>query len=403
MPKFRYTASNSDGATSSGVIEARNPSMVRAILAKEQLTAEKIKEARGLLKMEIGTARVPRIEVMHLSRQLAAFVRAGVPILDGIEVIAEESGNATLRAALYEVTDDLRGGDPLAVAFGKHPKVFPRFYVDMLRSAELTGQLDTVLDQLSSYMERDQDAKQKIRSALTYPIVILALAIVTIVVMTAFVVPRFEAFFESLGADLPLSTRILIAITSFVSDWWWALIVGLVVLVIATLSAAKTRSGRNFLDRAVLSIPVVGQVVRFAIIERFCRMLSAMIEAGVPLPEAMTVVTEASNNAVFEKGLTEVQEAMLQGEGLSHPIARSKLFPATVTQMMRVGEDTGTLDDQLEAAGKFYEQELSYRIKRMTTLFEPGVLIVVGLLVGFVAVAVVSAMYGVFTQMSTLR
>ena len=403
MPRFKYTARTSDGATSSGVIEARNPAAVRSLLANQDLSAEKIKEARGFLKMEIGSRRVPRMEVMHLSRQLAAFVRAGVPILDGIEVIAEESGNASLRASLYEVTDDLRGGQPLSDAFSKHPGVFPRFYVDMMRSAELTGQLDKVLEQLALYMERDQDAKQKIKSALTYPAVVLGLAVVTIIVMTAFVVPRFEAFFESLGADLPLSTRILIALTAFVSDWWWALLVGFVVLVVVIVISARTKGGRAALNRITLSIPVIGDVVRYAIVERFCRMLAAMIDAGVPLPEAMAVVTEASNNAVYERGLTDVQEAMMQGEGLSQPIARTKLFPATVTQMMRVGEDTGTLDAQLESAAQFYEHELSYKIKRMTTLFEPGVLLVVGLLVGFVAVAVVSAMYGIFSQMSTLR
>lgn len=403
MPKFRYTATDAQGDTTSGVLQARNPAAVRNQLATQNLKVDNIKESKGFLSLEIGKQRVRRHDVMHLSRQLSAFVRAGVPILDGLEVIAEESSNTTLRQALYDIADDLRAGAPMSDAFSKHPSVFPRFYVDMLRSAELTGRLDTVLDQLASYMERDLEAKQKIRSALTYPIVVVFLALGTMVVMTAFVVPRFQVFFRSLGAKLPLSTRILIAITDFIANWWWALLAGTAGLVLSIVFGSRTKAGRSIIDRVLLRIPVIGEVIRSSIVERFCRMLAAMIEAGVPLPEAMGVVTEASNNTVYQRGLVQVQEQMLQGEGLYRPIANTKLFPTAVTQMIRVGEDTGTLDEQLESAASFYEQQLEFKIKRMTTLFEPGVLIVVGLLVGFVAIAVVSAMYGVFTQMSTIR
>lgn len=402
MAKFRYRATNEDGGKTNGVIAAKTLASARANLTAQGLKVEEIKEKKSLAKLEIGKARVPRQEVMHLSRQLAAFVRAGVPILDGIEVIAEESGNATFRSALFQISEGLRGGETLSAAFAHHPNIFPKFYIDMLHSAELTGRLDTVLNQLSGYIERDLDARQKIRSAMAYPLIVLALATVTIVVLTVFVIPRFERFFASLNAKLPLATRILIAVTGFITNYWWAVVGGLLVLGLVTYLGSKTEGGRSLIDGTLLKLPVIGDVVRFAIIERFCRILGAMVQAGVPLPEAMVVVSDGTNNASFRRGLMKVRESMLEGEGLSRPIARTELFPPAVIQMVRVGEDTGTLDEQLEAAAGFYETELSFKIKRLTTYFEPAIIMFVGVVVGFVAVAVVSAMYGIFRQVGTL-
>lgn len=402
MAKFKYKATNEQGHTVSGVVKADNTAGARAALAERSLEVSELKEKSGLGSVEIGKGKVPRAEVMHLSRQLAAFIRAGVPILDGIEVVAEESGSLKLRSALFEVAEGLRGGETLSNAFGKHPNIFPKFYIDMLRSAELTGRLDTVLSQLSGYLERDLEARQKIRSALAYPVIVLVMGLVTVLVLTVFVIPRFQQFFASLHAKLPLATRMLIATTNFLTSYWWAIIGGILLVGGLGYLSSKTPKGRSVIDHATLRIPIVGEVVRFAIIERFCRILGAMVQAGVPLPEAMIVVAEGTNNAAFQEGLVKVRESMLQGEGISKPIARTSLFPPAVVQMVRVGEDTGTLDEQLDTAAGFYETELSFKIKRLTTFFEPAIILGVGIFVGFVAIAVVSAMYGIFRQVGTL-
>lgn len=403
MGKFKYVGVTSDGTRVSDVIEASSAAAARNLLSEKDLQIEQVSESVSIFKRSIGKVKVPRHEVMLLSRQLASFIKAGIPILDGIEVIAEESGNSGLRSALFEVSEGLRAGETLSAAFGRHPAIFPKFYIDMLKSAELTGRLDVVLSQLSGYIERDLDAKQKIRSALAYPLIIVGMSLVTVVVMTVFVIPRFQSFFESLGAELPLPTRILIAVTNFLTNYWWAVVGGIALLALLLYLSAKTEGGKSLLDRTILRLPVVGEIVRFAIIERFCRILAAMVQAGVPLPEAMLVVTEGTNNAAFQKGLAQVRTSMLEGEGLSRPISQTKLFPRAVVQMVRVGEDTGTLDEQLETSASFYETELGFKIKKMTTFFEPAVLIGVGLLVGFVAIAVVSAMYGIFRQVGSLR
>jgi type IV pilus assembly protein PilC len=270
--------------------------------------------------------------------------------------------------------------------------------VAAVRSAEMTGRLDTVLEQAGRYMERDLDARRRVSAALTYPGIILVLSVVTVVVLSVVVLPRFTAFFGSFDAELPLTTRVLISISSFMGTWWW--VVGLIALVSVTAFVALVRSerGRHAVHRLVLRAPVVGRIVRYALAERFCRMLSAMISAGVPLPEGMIATAEGTGNIVYRDGLMRAREEMIRGDGFARPIARTGLFPGAINQMVRVGEDTGSLDEQLEAAASFYELELDFSIKRMTTLFEPAAIIAMALVVGFVALAIVQAMYGVLNR-----
>jgi type IV pilus assembly protein PilC len=354
----------------------------------------------GLLQREIIAPRVKREEVMHLTRQLGAFIQAGLPLLDAVRTLGEESTNSTLRRLMAEVEDGLRRGETLSDCLERHPKVFPEYYRGILRSAELTGQLDVVLRQLARYLERDMEAKRKVKSAMVYPSVIALMSMATVVILAAYVLPRFKLFFASMDARLPLPTRMLLAVTDFLSTWWWLLAGGLAVALVGGYLAVRTQSGRLFRDRVLLATPVLGGTIRFALVERFCRILASMAGAGVPLPEALRVATESLRNMVFMRALTHVGEALMRGEGLARPLAATRVFPGTATRMMRVGEETGTLDNQLEVTAQYYEGELDYKIKKLTSLFEPIVIVVMGGIVGFVAVALVSAMYGIFGQVS---
>jgi type IV pilus assembly protein PilC len=335
---------------------------------------------------------------MHFSRQLAVFIKAGIPILDALQTIEEETGNKLFKEILGSIIEALKGGSTFADAASGHEAAFPSYYIGILRSAELTGQLDVVLLQLAEYIERDVEARRKVKSALTYPAVIAAMSIVVVIVMVTFVLPRFETFFSTLNAELPLPTRMLLGMSKFFTDWWF-LILGVVVLLIVVLVATlRTESGKVRRDRIMLRTPIIGDLIEHVVLERFCRILSAMMSAGVPLPEAMAVTSEAVTNRVYREGLDSARDAMMRGEGLTAPLAATGLFPASARQMFRVGESTGTLDQQLTTAAQYFERELDYRIKRFTDLFEPAVIIVMGLVVGFVAVALVSAMYGIFSS-----
>lgn len=348
--------------------------------------------------IEITPERVKPAEVMNFSRQCAAFVRAGIPLLDALDVIAEDTASKRFGRVLADISASLRAGNSFSGAVARHDDVFPAYYISMLRSAELTGRLDDTLDQLAVYLERDMEARRRIKSALTYPLVVMVMAVVTVVILAAFVMPKFEDFFADLGAELPLITRMLLAVTHFVSTWWWALALLALVVVLAFVVTRRSPRGRAKLDGVLLKLPALGGLLQYVIVERFCRIFAAMVQAGVPLPDAMTVAAESTNNAVYRVGLLKARDEMMQGAGLARPIADTGLFPASANQMMRVGESTGTLDHQLETAAQFYERELDYRLKRFTDLFEPAVIIAVGVVVGFVAVALVSAMYGVYDQ-----
>ena len=224
------------------------------------------------------------------------------------------------------------------------------------------------------------------------------MAIVTVIVLATFVLPRFKTFFEEFNATLPLPTRMLIGFTNFITHYWLFIIVGLALLVAIPMALVRTRRGRRSKDNLVLRLPVVGQIVLFAIIERFCRLLATMMRAGVPLPEAMGVLGDSTKNVIFKEGLDNVHGAMMRGEGLARPMADTHLFPGAVIQMVKVGENTGTLNEQLNVGSDYYGQELEYKVQRLTALFEPAVIVFMGVAVGFVAVALISAMYGIYKQ-----
>jgi type IV pilus assembly protein PilC len=398
MPKFAHVAIGADGQPAKGVEKADNRSAVELALYDRELRDIRVTEKKTFLQAEISGPRVKRADLMHLSRQMAAFVRAGLPILEAVHTIAQESTNSSVRRVMHDIEDGLRSGERFSDCLDRHPKIFPDFYRGIVRSAELTGELDAVLSRLAVYIERDLEARRKIQSATMYPAVILVMSMVTITVLATFVLPKFKVFFKSLNAKLPLPTRMLLAVTDFLTNWWWALAAGIAGVVLIVVAILRTQRGLYAKDRLLLSIPIVGSTIQYALVERFCRILASMVNAGVPLPEALRVATEALRNRVYVRALSTATESMLEGQGLAAPLMRTQLFPNTAVQMLRVGEETGSLDSQLEVTAQYYETELDYKIKKLTSLFEPAVIVVMGLLVGFVAVALVSAMYGVFHQ-----
>ncbi len=398
MTAYAYVATEADGQVATGKAKAASREAAETTLHGRGLRDVRLTEKKGLLHLELMAKRVKRVEIMHLSRQLGAFIHAGLPLVEAVHTLGAESDNSSLRAMMTEVEDRLRGGDTLSNCFDAHPKIFPEYYRGIMRSAELTGELDTVLAQLAMYLERDEEARRKIKSAMVYPAIIAGMAMVTVVVLSVFVLPKFKTFFAGLHAELPLPTRMLLATTDFFGQWWWAMISSALVLGLLTFVALRTPPGRYARDRIVLALPVIGETVRYALVERFCRILASMVGAGVPLPQALQVATDSLHNLVFSRALSDVAEAMYEGEGLATPLIRTGLFPPTAAQMMRVGEETGTLDTQLQVTAQYYEGELDYKIKKVTSLIEPIVIIAMGGIVGFVAIALVSAMYGIFGQ-----
>jgi type IV pilus assembly protein PilC len=367
--------------------------------AQGEITTYDEPEKKPWYKQDYYIGRAVKLEeLMNFTRQTSAFLRAGVPILDSLAVVAEEGASKKMREVLADIQLRLRSGSTFGDALVQHPKVFPGYYVAIVRAAELTGKLDDALDQLAAYLEREVVARKQVRSSLTYPTIVFFLAIVAMVILAVYVLPKFRSLYTSLHAHLPLPTRMLLSFTNFFSHWWWLvlLIVGVVVLVMFAIFGGE--HGKRRRDVALLKLPAIGGLFKLIAIERFCRVLAALVSTGVPLPDAVQVSAESTNNRVFQEKLVTVREAMMRGEGLARPIQQAGIFPPAARQMIRVGEATGSLDHQLQNAAVFYERELNYELKRVTDMFEPAIILIVGAAVAFIAVAQISAMYSIYHQ-----
>ncbi len=398
LTRYRYEAIDGEGNQVKGFEMSESAGRAHLALLERGLSPTVVEEKRSILQFEITKKRVPKKEVMNFTRQLAVFIRSGIPIMDALEVIVEETQSKLMRQILLQMIEDLRAGDTFSVACSSHPEAFPNFYVGILESAELTGNLDDVLEQLAEYIDRDLKARAKISSALTYPAVVSVLAVVVVFILGIFVLPRFVVFFNQLHAKLPAPTRALMAFSGFMANYWPFILAFIVLMIAGFIAMKRSEKGQDQLDKVMLKLPILGELTQTAVLERTCRILASMLRAGVDLPRSMTITADSANNAVYRKGLLAVREEVMEGQGLAAPIARSGLFPGAARQMFRVGEETGSLDHQLEVAAAYYNRELERKLERVTSLFEPMVIIFMGLIVGFVAVALISAMYGIYNQ-----
>ncbi len=395
MARFAYSAIDASGAEIEGTTKADTIGTCRAMLVEQNLFPIRIEEAKGMMSFELTKEKVKKKNLMNFTRQLSVFVKAGIPITDALTVIADESTDVALRRAITGMVDDLRNGGLLSASAAQYPNVFPNYYIGILQAAELTGRLDSSLDSLAGYISREIETRQKVVSALSYPLVVMSLAIVTVMILAGYVLPQFKPLFEELGADLPLSTRTMLFVSRFFTDLWYITAIAFLLFVATVVFFLAHPTGRELWQRITLKIPIIKGIVEYAILERFCSVLHTMLQAGVAIPSAMETTTAAVSNIVYREQLDIARQQMLEGAGFTQPLIETELFPGAARQMFKVGEETGTLDQQLEVAAEYFNRELEYKIKNFTTMFEPVMIIFVGVIVGFVAVSLVQAMYGV--------
>lgn len=394
---YRYTVYDTLGRRSKGVMVANSPAEVKQYLWDQALHIVDIRQPtqRSLSPYDLMPSlfHVRRAEVILFTRQLATFVRVGMPILDGLAVLRDQSGSEPMRRALADMIAELGTGSSLSTAMAKFPRIFSRLYVDMVRSAEVSGNLDDVLRQLAVYMGREESALRKVRNALIYPAVVIGLALVVIGVLVGFVLPAFARLFADFRATMPLPTRILLAAGIFCRDHGVMILLAILAVVVCLVAYSQTREGRAFFDRVLIRVPVIGAIVRMAVIERYLRTLATLARAGVPVTQMLDTANTSLGNTVFGEGLARVRNQMLSGDGFAEPLARTGLFPRLVIQMVKVGEESGHLDANLEEAADHYAEEVDYRLKRMIALMEPALVIVIGGMVGFIAISVIAPMY----------
>lgn len=338
--------------------------------------------------------RVRTQDVIQFSRQLSTFLRVGVPITDAIRLLQDSSNSGAFRAALEDIGEDLDIGESFSTAIQHHPSVFNELYVDMVRAAEYSGTLDSVLNQVASYLQRQDTAIKKLRSAMIYPAVILVLAIAVCTVLIAFVLPNFVAIFREFKHGLPLPTKILLAVGTFAQTWRFEIVGGVFVAIVGSLLFMYSRPGKVFWDYTIIRLPVLGSIVTYSIVERFTRTLSTMLRAGIPISQTFDVAIASAGNIRYRRGLDSVKKRMITGDGFSEPLAATGLFAPMIIRMIKVGEETGTLDSSLEQIADFLSEEMDYKVRNMIALMEPALVVAVGAAVGFVAVSVILPMYG---------
>jgi len=353
----------------------------------------------NLGNINLGLGRVKPGEITLFSRQLALLLESGIDIVTAFELLQEQSANRNFKKLLGSVANDIRGGSALSVALSKHPKVFSQVYYRAIAAGEESGNLENVLRNMANFMERTIKTEKKIKSALTYPIIVMVVAVAVISLMVVYVFPTFTSLYSSLGTQLPVATRALITLTEVLVDYGLYILIGLVVAVVALVSYIRTPAGRYWWSKVTLRMPVIGRIIQLSELSRACQTIALLFNAGLPLPEIMTQAVDSAGNRKVAESLSEVHHELMRGEGLSKPMAKRPVFLPLMVQMVSVGEETGKLDDTLRTVVTTYDVETDDRIDNAVNLIQPIMTITIGAIIAFIAVALVSAMYSLYGQL----
>jgi len=399
---FHYLAYTEDKRLVKGNLSATTEEAAVNLLSYGGYQVVSLKSFTPFFNMEKLVARFSRVklrEIVLFSRQLALLLESGTDIVASLELLQGQATNRTLIRVIGEVASDIRGGSSLSVALSKHPRAFPEIYYRTMAAGEQGGNLEIVLRQMADYLERGVTTEKKIKNALTYPFIVAIVAVVVIAVLVTFVLPTFSTLYAAFGAELPLPTRILMGMSTWLSHY--GVYVMLVIVAAAGLGLAyvKTPAGKYQWDSWSFRLPVVGRINLLSQLSRCCRTMALLFRVGLPLPEILNLTIHGSKNKAMVEALTGVQQDLIRGEGLSKPMARRHLFLPLMVQMVGVGEETGNLDNTLATVAESYEVEADDRTSSAVGLIQPAMLVIIALVIGFVAVSLVSAMYSIYGQL----
>ena len=400
--QYKYVAYNQEKQLVNGKVDAPNEKVAQDMLNLSGLKTVSLKEAKPLLNMEMirGTAgKISNKEVIMFSKQLALMIESGFDIAASMDLLASQISNRGLKKIVVEITADIRNGMKPSQAFAKHSTAFSGLYCRTIAVAEETGNLEKALRQMADHIEKNAMAAKKVKGALMYPTMVAIMMIGVIAVMVLFVVPSFQTLYDSMGAEIPLPARILLGSTNFVRSYGLYMIAGVVVLGVAYFVLTRSDEGKYQRDKLMLRMPLIGNIIVMSELSRVAATISTLFRAGVPLPEVMTLASQSCENKVIGRALTEVRQEMLQGQGLARPLSQRPIFPALMVQMASVGENTGNLDTTMDTVAVSYGMEADDRVSVMTGLITPITGIIMGGLVAFLAVALVSTMYGMMGSM----
>lgn len=418
MTNYRYAAKNNAGAVVTGQMSADDSREVAGKLREKNLTGVEVKggrsgrgggggggSAKGTGKGfgALFKANVKKKELVLFTRQLATMIGAGIPLLESLEILVDQAETPILRETLRAVTDDIRSGKDLSHSLERHPKVFSNIFVSLIRAGEASGQLDEILNRLADYTEASEKLRREIKSAMTYPVVSLALILSIASFLMIGIVPKFKPIFDALGVELPAVTRAILGVADFCQNHWPVMFGGFAAFGFGVGAFKRTKKGRRFFDWFVLHVPVFGQLFRKVALSRFARTFSTLIKSGVPILEALEIVSATLGNQIIAEVVEEAREHVRQGETLAEPLAKHPIFPPMVTKMIGIGEKSGALETLLEKIAVFYDDQVNAEVKGMTSLIEPILIGVIGFLVAGIVLAVFLPIFKLQQELANMR
>ena len=401
MPVFTYKGTNRSGAAVAGEMNANNKMELQTLLRRQQITPTRVSEKGKEFNLPTFGGGVTAKELAVFTRQFSVMIDAGLPLVQCLEILASQQENKTFQKVLVGTRGAVEGGSNLSTAMKQYPKVFDPLYSNMVEAGETGGILDTILQRLSTYIEKNVKLKAAVKSAMIYPIGVISIAVAVITLLLWKVVPIFATLFAGLGVDLPLPTKIVIGLSHFVGSIFGFLIfVGIIASVVGLKIWYGTPGGRMIIDTIILKIPILGILMRKIAVARFTRTLGTLISSGVPILEGLDITAKTSGNAVVEKALTQVRKALEEGKSLTDPLKESGVFPGMVTQMIAVGEQTGAMDAMLQKIADFYEDEVDAAVKDLLTALEPVMIVFLGLVVGGVVISMYLPLFSLIGKLS---
>jgi len=400
---FAYTAYTEDKRLVRGKVSAASEEAASELLSYGGYRVVSLKESIPFFNKEKLLGRFARIkpsEIIMFSRQMALLLESGTDLVMSLDLLKEQTDSQTLKRIIGDVASDIRAGSPLSVALSKHPQAFSPMYYRAIAAGEQGGNLELVLRQMAMHIEKGATVEKQIRSALTYPFIVILVAVIVVIILITFVLPAFTSMYEQFGVELPLTTKILIGITDWFSQYGIYVIIAILAIAFGVYSYIRTPGGKHWWDATVLKMPVIGRIVHLGELSRCCRVMALLIRIGLPLPEVMAMAVNNSNNKTMADNLTGVQQELIRGEGLSRPMGKRPLFLPLMTQMVAVGEETGNLDNTLDTVADSFEIEAADKTSAAVAMIQPVMTIIMGLLVGYVVLSMVSAMYSIYGSFS---
>ena len=406
MSTFVYTALDPSGKTIKGRIEADNEQLVTSKLHEQSyhvvsVTEDKSKSAKSSqASFTPGKKKVKLANMVVFSRQFATMIDAGIGIVRCLDILEGQTRDPALKPVVGQCKKDVKGGLSLTDAFAKHPNVFSRLYVNMVKAAEAAGILDKILDRLSTFLEKEQEIIGKIKSAMIYPILVLVFAVLMVFALFILVLPKFKELFDSMQIEMPLATRMLFGISTGLRSYWYVLLILNVAGFLFYRWYRTTEKGAWNIDVFKLKFPVVGELVQKMAISKFSRTFATLIASGVPMMRSLEIVGETAGNKVIAHSIDSARSAIREGQKISTPLSQSQLFPAMVTHMIDIGEETGRLSEMLEKVSDFYDAEVDNAVKALTSMIEPCLIVVMGGIVGFIAISIMSPIFKLISSIN---